>query len=200
MTLTTTHWIGLGGAAALLTYMLWPKKAHAAEPAKPAPVTTTPPGTVVPPIGFPPLPTSWPTTPTPPPGWTIPAGWVPPPGWVPPWASPTTPKEAGGISDDYKLGYNAGMIDASAYGSKSMTVMGGGTRDTAKYASSPSYKSGYDQGWHDYMLPISTAGVGSSGLGGMPRQWWHALPRATAADFGMVSGRFSSGYSHPWYG
>lgn len=36
MHLTTQHWLGIGGAAALLGYLLWPKKASA------APITVTP--------------------------------------------------------------------------------------------------------------------------------------------------------------
>lgn len=214
MPLSKQMWIGLGVVAAGVGgYLLWPKKASAASG---VPVTTTPKGTTAPPT-----PAVWTAPPVPPPGWTLPPGWIPPAGWVPPWtatapsassipgwlkdifgSTPVTPAGAATVSDDYKAGFNAGMMDAAIYPGKSMTPIAGSNQNSGKYASSPSYKSGYDQGWHDYMSSVTTAGVrgltaGATVGAGMPEQWWGSLPRATPQDYGMCHPETSM---NPWRG
>jgi hypothetical protein len=99
------------------------------------------------------------------------------------------------VSDDFKIGFNDGLMDGASSDPASGATSGPNRK--ARYASSPSYKSGYDRGWHEATVPYGVKGVGSAGMGGMPRQWWSALPRATAADFGMVSGHYQK-YPHPW--
>lgn len=128
-------------------------------PVAPPAIPPTPwvPGSVTPPA-IPPVPSSLPGWMTPPPGWTAPPpGWTPPAsGWIPPWvAAEAKSKEPGVVADDMKAGYNDGFTDA-AYSSD------WGTRqDKAKYASSPSYKAGYDSGWKEYSKTVSTGGYGA---------------------------------------
>lgn len=180
MALSTTHWIGLGGAAvALIGYVLWSKKVATATaavvPATKPPSTPPSEPTKIPP-GFVP-PTTLPRPIVIPAG-TVPAGWVPtlpdmtPAGRVP----AVTPSET---DAEYASGYTAGAMDG-ATGIRT-------NKDADKYESSPMYRSGYDNGYAA-AAPGSagTAGVGSAG---MPRRWWYAFPKATAADFGMVPKR-----------
>jgi hypothetical protein len=109
------------------------------------PTPWTPPA--IPPITWPTPPTSW-TAPPPP------TGWVPPPGWIPPWVSAEAKsKEPGVVADDFKLGFNHGFSDA-AYSSDFGT-----SADKAKYASSLSYKNGYDAGYKEYGKSVTSAGV-----------------------------------------
>jgi len=215
MALSKEVWIGLGvGAAALGGLFIWSRKASAATPrATPGTTTTTTPATPIGDGGLPPsytYPPIWTAPPVPPPGsgWVIPPGWIPPKGWTPPWATPApttsalpswltglfgktpmTPAGTDAVSDDFKIGFNDGLMDGASTDKASTATYGPNRR--AIYATSPTYKTGYDRGWHEARVDYSkVAGVGA----GMPRQWWAMLPHATAADYGIHP------YQHPWRG
>lgn len=161
----------------------------------PLPVLTSAPtlSTSTPPI--------WTAPPTAPAGWTLPPAWIPPAGWIPPWISTTVPKDSAGMVDpDYQVGYGAGIADAAIYPVKFIVPAGGINQDPIRYASSATYKAGYDQGWIDFMTP-ATAAAATKGTyvgAGMPRQWWNALPRATGAEYGLYS--TAEAYPFPWRG
>lgn len=185
MPLSTQHWIGIGGAAALLGYLLWPKKAHAAAPIAPPTPTPTPPAPYTPPS---------PITPYTAPPAVVPYG-TPTPGYV---ASkdfddglsygktvgakygasdrdsgadpiPLEVKEEPGGSDDYTAGFRVGYVagyngayytaspktTAPAYAPSAVKDTAGAQRD--------GYKAGYAAGHSDpspFPLPTFVAPAG----------------------------------------
>lgn len=159
MQTSTKVMLGIAGIAALGTgIVLWPKKASASEmpgggggktPPKEEPKKEEKLPDVKVPSWWSAAPSWW-TAPAP----KMPTDYKPPVDWIPPWlTAETKSKEPGTISDEYKAGFNDGFTDA-AYGSDF------GTRQNkVKYASSPSYKNGYDQGWKEYTSKVETAGV-----------------------------------------
>jgi len=133
------------------TIMLWPKKAGAAE--MPGKQETPPKEEKLPKSDKTTWPSWWSVAPNwwtaPPP--SVPTSYTPPVGWIPPWlTAETKSKEPGMISEEYKAGFNDGFTDA-AY-----SAPFGTRQNKAKYASSSSYKNGYDQGWNEYTTSVKT--------------------------------------------
>ena len=175
MPLTTQHWIGIGGAAALLGYLLWPKKAHAATPITPPKPTPPPPSPYVPPP-TPPISkdvyTSPPAVPygTPTPGYVVPKDFTEGEGYGKSVGAkygatdrdsgadpvPLDVKEEPTGSDDYVSGFRVGFplgYSAEYYkpGAKKTAPAGytpAATKDTGT-AQADGYSAGYAAGKSD---------------------------------------------------
>lgn len=137
MNLTTTHWIGIGGAVALLGYVLWPKKASAATGpgAGPGGVPGTPP--VSP--GYP--------------------GYKPPVGPVGPVGPGTTPYGGGGKGMTEEQKYGIGYANGIGIGNSDAIT--GAPRDPVKALAK--FKAGFNETAKKDGAPSWESSLGSSG-------------------------------------
>jgi len=170
--LTTGQWLGIGGVAAVLGYLIYSEKtAKAADMTPSGPPGPKQVGTKENPQDYIPKPSSIPQIPA---GWTPPADWKWPAGWtlgsdgktpLPPLKMPAgldasavkdwpnwmkflsgggTPPPSTSASDDYQLGAKDGAADYDAYPDSKYF--------RASKKDSSSYISGYKAGWHQASL------------------------------------------------
>lgn len=197
MELTKNQWLGLGGVAALVGYLLWSKKASAAPsattvktPATPAGPSAGPPGTPTVSPGYdvkipekiPEIPGGTPSWPSMPgfPGYPAIPGYPAPT----PASLPTTPADASAKSDEYKRGFSDGGVramDAPAKGAPIPPPSG--------YPSNE-YKKGYEDGWNQYMVYVTGVhGPSHKSLkhhSYVSGSWWNLIPSyGSLAEYGM---------------